>query len=197
VPPQRITELDWWEAHAIAGTGPTVTAAPAQHFSGRGLGDRNATLWSSLAVRGPRHVFVFSGDTGLTTEYECVRDRLGPFDLVLLEVGAFHPAWGDMHLGPVNALQAHQLLGAGTLLPVHWGTFSLALHDGDAPAEALFQAAGTRGPPLMMPRLGDAQEPAQAGTPKPWWREAARTLTPAGAARWPPARARKLPWPLD
>ena len=197
VPPQRITELDWWESHAVAGTGLTVTAAPAQHFSGRSLGDRNATLWSSLAVRGPRHAVFFSGDTGLTTEYESIRDRLGPFDLVMLEVGAFHPAWGDMHLGPANALQAHQLLGAGALLPVHWGTFSLALHDWDAPAEALLQAAGTHPLPLLMPRLGEPQEPAQASAPQPWCRAAGRAPTLPGAARWLPALARKLPWPLD
>ena len=68
----------------------------------------------------------FSGDTGLTTEYAEIRARLGPFDLVMLEVGAFHPAWGDIHLGPENALEALALLGGGAFLPVHWGTFNLA-----------------------------------------------------------------------
>ena len=107
--PKRIVELDWWESHTLAGTGLSITAAPSQHFSGRGLGDRNATLWSSLVIRSERHTVFFSGDTGLTTEYQAIRERLGPFDLVMLEVGAFHPAWGDMHLGPANALE-----GAGT-----------------------------------------------------------------------------------
>ena len=74
---------------------------------------------------GAARVF-FSGDTGLTTEYATIRERLRPFDLVMLEVGAFHPSWGDIHLGPANALEAHALLGGGALLPVHWGTFSLA-----------------------------------------------------------------------
>ena len=62
----------------------------------------------------------FSGDTGLTTEYTAIRERLGPFDLVMLEVGAFHPAWGDIHLGPENALEALTLLGGGPFLPIHW-----------------------------------------------------------------------------
>ncbi len=102
-------------------TGLSVTAAPSQHFSGRSFGSRNATLWSSMVIRSDHHAVFFSGDTGLTTEYETIRERLGPFDLVMLEVGAFHPAWGDMHLGPENALQALKMLGGGAFLPVHWG----------------------------------------------------------------------------
>jgi L-ascorbate metabolism protein UlaG (beta-lactamase superfamily) len=76
----------------------TVTAAPSQHFSGRGLKDRNATLWSSLVIRSARHAVFFSGDTGLTTRYAEIRERLGPFDLVMLEVGAFHPSWRAVDL---------------------------------------------------------------------------------------------------
>ncbi len=106
VQPGRIVELDWWESHRLPNTELTVTAAPSQHFSGRGLHDRNATLWSSLVIRLRRHSMFFSGDTALTTEYQTIRERLGPFDLVMLEVGAFHPAWGDIHLGPENALKA-------------------------------------------------------------------------------------------
>ncbi len=120
VPAARIIELDWWERADLPG-GLTITAAPSQHFSGRGIHDRNSTLWSSLVVRGSRHAVFFSGDTGLTPEYTEIRDRLGPFDLVMLEVGAFHPAWGDIHLGPEHALEALELLGGGNFLPVHLG----------------------------------------------------------------------------
>jgi len=77
------------------------------------LQDLNATLYSSLVVRSPRHRVFFSGDTGLTDQFAEIGARLGPFDLVLLEVGAFHPSWGDIHLGPVNALEALRLLGGG------------------------------------------------------------------------------------
>jgi len=167
VAPERITELDWWESHAHRGL--EVTAAPSQHFSGRGLKDRNTTLWSSFVLRTDRHKVFFSGDTGLTTEYLSIRERLGPFDLVMLEVGAFHPSWGDIHLGPVNALRAHALLGGGAFLPVHWGTFALALHPWDEPAEVLLRQAPTDAP-LLMPRLGEPVEPRQAGLPEPWWR---------------------------
>ena len=103
VPAERIVELDWWESAEVPGRGVRVTAAPSQHFSGRSVGTRDRTLWSSFAVRGPRHGMFFSGDTGLTAEYEEIARRLGPFDLVMLEVGAFHEAWGHVHLGPANA----------------------------------------------------------------------------------------------
>ena len=123
VPAQRIIDLDWWESYQLPKADVTVTAAPSQHFSGRGLRSRNSTLWSSMVIRSRRHAVFFSGDTGLTTEYTAIRKRLGPFDLVMLEVGAFHPAWGQIHLGPENALDAWALLGKSAFLPVHWGTF--------------------------------------------------------------------------
>jgi L-ascorbate metabolism protein UlaG (beta-lactamase superfamily) len=184
VPPQRIVELDWWEAHTLPGTELTVTAAPSQHFSGRGLGDRNATLWSSLVVSSPRHRVFFSGDTGLTTEYRAIRERLGPFDLAMLEVGAFHPAWGDIHLGPDNALKALELLGSCPFLPVHWGTFSLAMHAWDEPAERLLDLAPKAGVQLLMPRLGEPVEPSHAEHVEPWWR-GVDTLTGPSAENTP------------
>jgi len=195
--PQRITELDWWESHRVPGTEVEVTAAPSQHFSGRGLKDRNATLWSSFAIRSPRHRVFFSGDTGLTDQYAQVRRRLGAFDLVMLEVGAFHPAWGDIHLGPENALQALQLLGGGVFLPVHWGTFSLAMHAWDEPAETLLALAPQQGALLAMPRLGQPVEPLHAEAVTPWWREVGtRNLEPpAGPQAITLPKA--MPWPID
>jgi len=198
VRPERIVELDWWQSHEVPGTGLTVTAAPSQHFSGRGLRDRNATLWSSLVVRSPRHAVFFSGDTGLTSEYARIRERLGPFDLVMLEVGAFHPAWGDIHLGPRNALEALALLGGGAFLPVHWGTFSLAMHAWDQPAEALLELGPRAGARLVMPRLGEPVEPAHAEEVEPWWRvvdAGARSPEPSLPAATTLPRA--MSWPID
>lgn len=200
VPAERITELDWWESHRLPGSGVTVTATPSQHFSGRGLKDRNATLWSSLVIRSDRHSVFFSGDTGLTDAYREIRERLGPFDLVMLEIGAFHPAWGDIHLGPENAMRAHALLGGGVLLPVHWGTFSLAMHAWDQPAEVLHALAEQQGAPLLMPVLGQPVEPAQVERTDPWWRrvETRAGHTPAAEPDRPPKNLPKaLQWPLD
>jgi L-ascorbate metabolism protein UlaG (beta-lactamase superfamily) len=202
VPSERITELDWWESHTLAGADLTVTATPSQHFSGRGLKDRNATLWSSLVIRSHRHSVFFSGDTGLTAQYAEIRKRLGPFDLVMLEVGAFHPAWGEIHLGPEHALEALELLGGGAFLPVHWGTFSLAMHAWDDPAETLLALGPKKDVRLVMPRLGEPVEPGNVEGVTPWWRGVdAHRRRPAPVE--PPADPsaiilpKSMPWPLD
>jgi L-ascorbate metabolism protein UlaG (beta-lactamase superfamily) len=199
VPAERIVELDWWESHTLPNAELTVHAAPSQHFSGRALNDRNATLWSSLVIESPRHRVFFSGDTGLTTEYTAIRERFGAFDLVMLEVGAFHPTWGDIHLGPKNALDALALLGGGTFLPIHWGTFALAMHDWDDPAETLLKLGPKQGARLLMPRLGEPVEPAHAQEPVAWWR-----AVDAGVHAPHPHEAeaalkvpKSMPWPLD
>jgi L-ascorbate metabolism protein UlaG (beta-lactamase superfamily) len=196
VNPALITELDWWDSHRMARGGLTLTAAPSQHFSGRGLKDRNATLWSAFVLRSERHAVFFSGDSGLTTEYALIRDRLGPFDLVMLEVGAYHPAWGDIHLGPHNALKALALLGGGAFLPVHWGTFSLAMHAWDQPAEELLKSGEKTGVRLIMPRLGEPTEPAHAQRPEPWWR-AVDTIVPASKPEEPASLPKAMSWPID
>lgn len=209
IPHHQIVELDWWEEHRLPRADVAITAAPSQHFSGRSVGDRNRTAWSSFAVRGPRHAFFFSGDTGLTPEYEEIRRRLGHFDLVLLEVGAFHPAWGDIHLGPENALAAHALLGGGALLPVHWGTFNLAIHAWDEPPETLLTLAPAAGARLVMPRLGEPVEPARCDEVTPWWRDVAAPRDAAARAQLAAAEADDvkasqaaaadptMPWPID
>lgn len=175
VPAQNIIELDWWESERFVSsdrkTEFSLTAAPSQHFSGRGAFDRNRTLWSSFVVATANHKVFFSGDTGLTTEYQAIASRLGPFDLIMLEVGAFHPAWGHIHLGPANALKAADLLGGGALLPVHWGTFNLALHDWDEPVETLLELAPGHAARLLMPKLGAPIEPSRVERVDPWWRE--------------------------
>jgi len=194
---ERITELDWWESYTVPNTGVVLTAAPSQHFSGRGFKSRNSTLWSSLAFRSPRHSVFFSGDTGLTTEYRSIRERLGPFDVVMLEVGAFYPAWGDIHLGPDNALEAHAMLG-GLFMPVHWGTFALAMHAWDQPAERLLELASHTGAQLLMPLLGQAVEPAHAEIVKPWWREVENAAVKSAAeTEGEVTLPASVPWPLD
>lgn len=196
IPPHRITELDWWESYELPRGGLAITAAPSQHFSGRTFNTRNATLWSSFAIRGQRHSVFFSGDTGLTTEYQAIGPRLGPFDLVMLEVGGLHPSWGDMHLGPENALKALALLGGGAFLPVHWGTFSLAMHAWDQPAEVLFELATKSGARLLMPKLGEPIEPDDPMLRGPWWRDVETLVQPSA-----PETAGRLrsaaPWPMD
>jgi L-ascorbate metabolism protein UlaG (beta-lactamase superfamily) len=182
VPGELITELDWWDEAVLPKSGVVITAAPSQHFSGRTLLDRNATAWSSFHLRGGTHSVFHGADTGLTPEYTQIRDRFGAFDLVLLEIGAYHPAWGDIHLGPEHAADARDLLGSGTLLPVHWGTFNLAMHAWDEPIETLSRLAPSRGIDLLTPMLGQAIEPSRLDLSTPWWRAVARDEAAAGVA---------------
>ena len=165
-----ITELDWWEKHTVQGTELTLTATPAQHFSGRGLGDRNETLWSSFVLATPQRRVFFSADTGLSDELEEIAARFGPFDVCMIEIGAWHPAWADIHLGPGRALTAFELCGGGTFLPIHWATFDLALHKWDEPAETLLAMAEPAGVRVLTPPLGRPIEPALVSGPTPWWR---------------------------
>jgi L-ascorbate metabolism protein UlaG (beta-lactamase superfamily) len=181
ISPERIVELDWWEQVEIKGV--RITAGPAQHFSGRGIKDRNATLWSSFHFRGPRHSFFFGADTGLTPEYDEIARRLGPFDLVALEIGAYHPSWGDIHMGPVNALSAYQMLASGAFLPIHWGTFNLAIHPWSEPAETLVSLGSPAGVPLIMPKLGAPVEPTRSIGVDPWWRSVS-SAAPEPLANW-------------
>ena len=196
VAPELITELDWWDSHSPARGGLTVTAAPSQHFSGRGLKDRNATSWSSFVMRSERHAVFFSGDTGLTSEYQLIRERLGPFDLVMLEVGAFHPAWGDIHLGPQNALKALALLGGGAFLPVHWGTFNLAMHSWDQPVEELLSLGEKASVQFVMPQLGEPIEPEHAERAHAWWR-GVDTVAPPQQPEEPTTLPKAMSWPID
>lgn len=171
VDPSLITELDWWESHVIAERALTLTATPAQHFSGRGLFDRNRkTLWSSFVVATPKRRLFFSADTGLTDELREIGERFGPFELSMIEIGAWHPAWGSIHLGPHNAMRAFDMLGGGTLLPIHWATFDLGLHPWDEPIETLLSLATAAGTRLITPPIGRAVEPASLAAPTIWWR---------------------------
>ena len=151
-----------------------------------------------MTIRSSRHAVFFSGDTGLTTEFATIREKLGPFDLVMLEIGGMHPSWGDIHLGPENALAAAKLLDASAFLPVHWGTFSLAMHAWDEPVETLLALGPKQGAHLLLPRLGQAVEPAREHEAKPWWRSADAAEAHPEAAQTPAMKLPKtMPWPLD
>jgi L-ascorbate metabolism protein UlaG (beta-lactamase superfamily) len=168
IPAHQITELDWWESYTLPYGDLTITATPAQHFSGRWPRARNDTLWSSFSVKSDKHSFFFSGDTGLTPEFEEIQRRMGRFDLVMLEIGAYHPYWAELHLGPKFAVDALHMLGGGCLLPIHWGTFNLSTHPWDDPAEKLYQTNSNL--TLAMPLVGAPVVPSRVDGVTPWWR---------------------------
>jgi L-ascorbate metabolism protein UlaG (beta-lactamase superfamily) len=169
VPAERIVELDWWETFSLGGV--TVTATPARHASGRMLLDDDAKLWAGWAFAGPAHKVYYSGDTGLFPGLADIGERLGPFDLTMIEVGQYGKAWPDWHAGPEQAVEAHRMVRGKVMLPVHWGTFQLAYHGWTEPIERTLVAATEKGVTLIVPKLGESVEPAAPPTVERWWPE--------------------------
>ena len=156
IPPERVTELDWWEDVRVGAL--TVTATPSRHASGRQVLDQNHTLWASYAIVGPQHKVWFSGDTGLFPALDEIGQRLGPFDLTMVEAGAYDKTWPDWHLGPEQAIEAHQMVGGEVFMPIHWGMWDLALHGWTEPVERSVVEAERLGIPIATPQPGQSFE---------------------------------------
>ncbi|MCB1045885.1 MAG: MBL fold metallo-hydrolase [Calditrichaeota bacterium] len=171
VRPERIIERDWWQSLDLGEL--VLTATPARHFSGRLLGHLrgNPTLWAGWAIQSPRHRVYICGDSGFFPGFREIGERLGPFDLSLIECGAYDALWPDVHLGPEQAVKAHALVRGGLLLPVHWGTFNLAFHGWTEPVERLLRAAQSSATPLVIPRPGESVDPASPAPLLRWWPE--------------------------
>ena len=167
VAPSRITELDWWGVIGIGAL--TLTATPARHFSGRGITGQDRTLWAGWSIRGPRHRVYYSGDTALDDTMAEIGNRLGPFDLTMIEIGEYDALWPDVHLGPEQAVRAHQLVRGDVMLPVHWAGFDLARHGWTEPIERAVIAAKAAGVRLATPQPGELLEPSTMGPQRHWW----------------------------
>ena len=166
----QIVELDWWESHRLPEKDVEIVATPAHHLSGRNaVTGRDATLWSSFAIRSGSTCVYFGGDAGEPTDFGEIGRRLGPFDLALLPIGAYGDQWPDIHLTPEEAVRAQLALSGRLLLPIHWGTFNLAFHDWHEPPARLLEAARTEGVSVAVPLPG---QPVTQGQPAPvsrWW----------------------------
>jgi L-ascorbate metabolism protein UlaG (beta-lactamase superfamily) len=168
VPADRIVEVDWWETHTFGDL--TLWAVPARHASGRELFvDDGATLWAGYAFLGAHHRVYYSGDTGLFPGLRTIGERLGPFDLTMIEIGQYDQAWPDWHLGPEQALEAHRRVRGAVMLPVHWGLFALASHGWTEPMERALAAARDSGAVLISPRPGQSVEPTVEKPQERWW----------------------------
>lgn len=164
---ERIHSFDWWDETSVGDV--RIVATPARHFSGRHLFDRETTLWVGWALIGPSHRLFYSGDTALFPGMKEIGDRLGPFDITCVEAGAYNQLWSDVHLGPEQAVVAHQLLRGKVMLPVHWGLFDLALHGWTEPMERVLIAAEKRGVTVATPRPGESVEPTEPLRTSKWW----------------------------
>jgi len=166
---EKIVELDWWDRAVF---GPVeLVMTPARHASGRQAFDQSRTLWASYALLGSKHRAYFGGDTGLFDELVDIGEKLGPFDVTMFEVGAYSRYWPDWHLGPENAVRAHELVRGDLLLPIHWGLWSLAPHGWTEPAERVLIEAGRRGVRTFLARPGESFEPGSAPSTSRWWPE--------------------------
>jgi N-acyl-phosphatidylethanolamine-hydrolysing phospholipase D len=146
---ERVVELDWWQAQRVGEVDVVLT--PVQHWSGRTLTDRMATLWGGYALfAADAHVF-FSGDTGYSKDFADIRQRFaerqalsaaGGFDLALIAIGGYEPRWfmREQHLNPAEAVQVHLDLNAKRSIGVHWGTFELTDESLDEALRALAAA---------------------------------------------------------
>lgn len=126
---REVVELDWWEDWQSDGL--TVTALPAIHFSGRGLTDRNRSLWASFALYGGGKRVWFGGDTAMGPVFREVGTRAGPFDLALVGIGAYEPRkiMAAVHANPEEGIEIARALGARRALGMHWGTIMLTPED--------------------------------------------------------------------
>ncbi|MCC6839653.1 MAG: MBL fold metallo-hydrolase [Flavobacteriales bacterium] len=168
IPAAAITEKDWWESTQAGNV--KLTLAPARHFSGRGLNNRSSTLWGSWVMESGSKKIYFGADSGYSPTFKEVGDRFGPFDLALLECGAYNELWPDIHMFPEQTAQAAVDLQARVLMPVHWGKFSLAMHPWQEPVERLSLQARLLGVQLLTPRIGAMVTNADAESSVQWWK---------------------------
>jgi L-ascorbate metabolism protein UlaG (beta-lactamase superfamily) len=179
VDPGRVRQLDWWQNTQIGGL--RLTAGPARHFSGRTLWDEDRTLWVSWIIETAALRIFFSGDTGYHEGFKQVGERYGPFDLTLIETGAYNADWPEVHMRPEETLQAHLDLGGRWLAPIHNGTFDLAFHPWYEPFERIHELAQAAGVALATPMMGERLSLAQPQRGGAWWRQAMPAPLPTPA----------------
>ncbi len=167
VAPDRITEFDWWQSAAHGGV--RLTAAPAQHFSGRTLIDRNSTLWASWVIESGDERIFYSGDTGYFPGFREIGERFGGFDVALLENGAYDAYWPSVHMTPEQNVQAFRELRGKLLYGVHNSTFDLAFHPWQEPMERLANLARDQQLPLATPVIGEVLTIGRPRSNKRWW----------------------------
>lgn len=169
VPSSKVKQLDWWQAVEIGGV--HFVATPARHFSGRGLFNKNQTQWASWAILAPDQRVFFSGDSGYFDGFKQIGKKYGPFDLTLLETGAYNANWPEVHMQPEESIQAHIDLKGRQLLPIHNGTFDLSMHSWHEPFDRIATLGKARGIPVVTPVMGEAVSTHNTNNVQRWWQE--------------------------
>lgn len=169
VPDSQVRELEWGQVQTVQSV--RIVSTPSRHYSGRGLSDKNATLWTSWSVQGSKHRFYVSGDTGYSDHFKAIGDQFGPFDLAFIKIGAYGPSdsWHDIHMSAEEAVQSSVDVRAKRMFPVHWGTFNLAFHDWDEPVKRALSAARTQKVDMLTPKVGEVVDADQPFPSTAWW----------------------------
>lgn len=165
--PELLTELDWWEAAAIA-QGIRLIAVPARHFSGRMI-KRGQTLWSAFVLEMHGYRLFLGGDSGYGKHFKEIATKYPGFDIALLEGGQYGKHWPYIHMHPMETVQAAQDLKAKILLPVHWGKFALSVHPWNEPVRIVHQTAAKHGLQVVSPRIGEPYALGQEWKQEAWW----------------------------
>ena len=167
---ERIIELDWWQE--IKYDELTIRCTPAQHFSGRGLADREKTLWCSWIIQSDDENLFFSGDSGYAPHFKEIGDKYGPFDFAFMECGQYNDLWPLVHMFPEETAQAGLDIKAKRMMPIHWGAFKLASHSWTDPVERLSKKAKELKIDLVIPKIGESIEIELNDSEEiyPWWR---------------------------
>ncbi|MGN4926857.1 MBL fold metallo-hydrolase [Bacillus cereus group sp. MYBK14-1] len=170
VSPSKISEHNWWDE--ITFDNIKLVCAPARHFSGRGMTDRDRSLWCSWLILGQETKIFFSGDSGYAPHFKEIGDKYGPFDLTLMECGQYDPRWSAIHMLPEETVQAHIDVKGELLLPIHWGAFTLALHEWRDPIERITKEANRLGVKITTPQIGESITLKSTNYPSSaWWKE--------------------------
>jgi N-acyl-phosphatidylethanolamine-hydrolysing phospholipase D len=166
--PGHVVELDWWQE--VADGGLELACTPARHFSGRGLRDRNRTLWCGWCIRSGHQRVFFAGDTASHPAFHEITTRFGPFDLVMLPIGAYAPRWfmRPVHMDPTEAVEAYRCIRdaappghSSVMASMHWGTFKLSDEPMSEPpwrARAEWKRVGLAAGELWIPSPGESRE---------------------------------------
>ena len=164
----KVHELNWWDSIMLNEI--ELICTPARHFSGRGFFDRYTTLWASWVIKGSKETIYFSGDSGYGPHFEEIGEQYGPFDLSLMECGQYNKDWQEFHMLPEETAQAAVDLNSKLMMPIHWGSFTLAFHDWQDPVERVIKAAALLNIPVTTPRIGEPVILGKDQFPnRPWW----------------------------
>jgi L-ascorbate metabolism protein UlaG (beta-lactamase superfamily) len=169
VPSEKISELNWWDE--LQWEGLTIACVPSQHFSGRGVFNRDSTLWTGWVILGDNLRFYTSGDGGYGPHFKQIGEKYGPFDLTLIEGGQYDKRWAAIHMQPEESVQAHLDAKGKNMMLIHWGAFTLAYHSWTDPVERALRAAKEKEVSLITPKIGETVLlSGELPTPTPWWK---------------------------